>query len=76
MTFGKTLIHKLICLKYLSIHFVLTVAVFGCINPISTYSCVKKWLTQVPGPQTHESYEALIMFLQASFCQLGVIRCK
>ena len=36
----------------------------------------KWWLTQVPWAQTHESYVPLIMFLQASFCQVGVIHCK
>ena len=36
MTLGKNLIHTLFFFKYLSIHFVLTLAVFGCINPIST----------------------------------------
>ena len=28
------------------------------------------------GGTTHESYVPLIMFLQASFCQVGVIHCK
>ena len=76
MTVGKNLIHKLIFLNiYLSIscwHWLYSAALIR-----SQHIFLRKEVVNTsPGAQTHESYVPLIMFLQASFCQVGVIRCK